>query len=140
MVYLKRKADGRLDRIVELEITMSKGNQYVRRVCVAIARDRTFERDVLGGALRQLRNGHLPAMCVTDFDVLRRCPAEVRGFSLTLLEDRWIGRLRRLRRPVVNVSVALEPVFFPSVVTDNLAIGRMAAEHFWDRVIAVSLT
>jgi LacI family transcriptional regulator len=46
-----------------------------------------------------------------------------------------IKRLQRLRGPVVNVSSWLARMPFPSVLSDNRAIGAMAAEHLLDRGI-----
>lgn len=42
-------------------------------------------------------------------------------------------RLRGLRVPVVNVSSWLAKAPFPSILSDNRAIGRLAAEHLLER-------
>ncbi len=102
-------------------------------VCLAIPRDLTALREILRGALRRLRSEHRGAIYRPDMDALPRCPAAVRGLIVFLAQARWIGRLQRLRRPVVNVSTRLPPTYFPSVVSDDRALGHMAAEHFSDR-------
>jgi LacI family transcriptional regulator len=110
---------------------MLKSN--VDRICLVIPTEHTFVREVLQGALLRLRAAGCPAFHVPALEALGKCPAWISGFIVDLAFAPWIDRLRRLRRPVVNVSTHLPPAPFASVVTDNRAIGRLAAEHFLER-------
>lgn len=57
----------------------------------------------------------------------------VDGVIAMIYSPRFAQQLRRWNVPVVNVATAYEPTGFPSVVTDSMAVGRMAAAHFIER-------
>lgn len=55
------------------------------------------------------------------------------GFIAHVFTKTVAESLRRLRRPVVNVSGVLPELAFPRVVVDHDAVGRMAARHLLER-------
>ncbi len=55
------------------------------------------------------------------------------GIAAWVRSREEIERLQRLGVPVVNVSSWLAETPFPSVLSDNRAIGRLAAEHLLER-------
>lgn len=55
------------------------------------------------------------------------------GFIAHIFTDALANALKRLRRPVVNVSGVLPELPFPRVVVDHEAVGRMAAQHLLER-------
>jgi LacI family transcriptional regulator len=55
------------------------------------------------------------------------------GFIAHVFTESLAAALRRLRRPVVNVSGVLPDLPFPRVIVDHEAVGRMAAEHLIER-------
>lgn len=58
---------------------------------------------------------------------------KVDGVIAMVYSARLAQQLLKWNVPVVNVATAYGPTGFPSVVTDNLAVGRLAASHFIER-------
>lgn len=55
------------------------------------------------------------------------------GIIAQLYQPELIRAVRRTRIPVVNVSEYLPGVDLPAALPDNVAVGRLAAEHFLER-------
>jgi LacI family transcriptional regulator len=61
-------------------------------------------------------------------DQLKWLP-QVEGVIFSGHNQEILDRVRQLGVPAVNISALLESTTFPSVVADNAAVGRMAADH-----------
>ena len=55
------------------------------------------------------------------------------GIIVHLYDQDLLDNLRHLKTPIVSVTNTLAEADYPLVITDDMAIGRMAANHFLDR-------
>lgn len=56
-------------------------------------------------------------------------PLRCHGYIAHIFHEELAEALRKLRRPVVNVSGVLPDLPFPRVITDHAEVGRQAARH-----------
>lgn len=96
-----------------------------------------YGRSVFMGILRYART-HTRWKLMTS--IHGRFPLHVTELNLQgILAMEWSDEMRRYAEeraiPAVNVSSSYDPPPFPSILPDNLAIGRMAAEHLLQRGI-----
>jgi LacI family transcriptional regulator len=112
-----------------------QASKEIRRVGVVLDQAYHFHRQVFPGILAyQKRHPHLhfsswngnPILAIEHLERV-----EVDGIVAQLNSEDQLARMQRLRRPFVNVSNLL-PKGGPRVVSDDVAVGRMAAEHLWE--------
>lgn len=112
-----------------------QASKEIRRVGVVLDQAYHFHRQVFPGILAyQKRHPHLhfstwngnPILAIEHLERV-----EVDGIVAQLNSEDQLARMQRLRRPFVNVSNLL-PQGGPRVVSDDVAVGRMAAEHLWE--------
>ncbi|MBS0265008.1 MAG: substrate-binding domain-containing protein [Planctomycetes bacterium] len=60
-------------------------------------------------------------------------PLDLNGLIAHIFTGELADALLRLRKPVVNVSGVLPELKIPRVIADHEQVGRLAAEHFFDR-------
>ncbi len=108
-----------------------------RRVAIFVDMLSAYGRDVLMGISRYSRN-HGPWVVYGDPERIAAPIEKVEAWNGDgVIAQAYYLRLREclqhLRLPVVNVSQNLPDETFPSVLPDNIAVGRMAAEHLLER-------
>jgi len=108
----------------------------LRRVALILWMSGAHDRGVLAGIAQYIR-GHDPWSLVIAADWLRH-PRGIRSWDgdglIAHVNSPQIARaIGRLSMPVVNICEAIQHVAAPAVLTDNEAVGRLAAEHFLQR-------
>lgn len=107
------------------------------RVAVFVDMLSAYGREVLIGINRYTRT-HGPWVIYGDPERIVAPISEVGkwggdGVIAHVYQPRMRRQLQRMGLPVVNVSQYLGESVFPSVLPDNAAVGRLAAEHLLER-------
>lgn len=107
---------------------------------LALPREMSFARGVIRGVQRYVEENQLDwafdfmtfgeLEAITPREKIFHPDNPVAGIILHLQKKAWFPYLESLPCPIVNVSRALEQKVFAEVVSDDLAIGRLAAEYF----------
>ncbi|MEO6053432.1 MAG: substrate-binding domain-containing protein [Chthoniobacterales bacterium] len=93
----------------------------------------SFDRYVHRGIVAYFAE-HAPEMEVhIELDYPANLPSVSKGIITRVVEAKEVALLRSYDIPVVNISSILESPGFPSVMMDNVLLGRLAAEHFLSR-------
>lgn len=102
-------------------VLVERQRAYGRRLCEGIADYALAHPDISLGMLEW--NDLSNAKKIADFD----------AFIVRVLDDQMEVALRRTGKPVVDVFYNRRRTGFAVVDLDNVAIARLAAEHFWSR-------
>lgn len=106
-------------------------------VAVLLDTDFSLGAQILAGVheiARQQDIWQVVPLLATQEDLLDELLRQKRldGVIGPFLSDRWLAGLPKPRVPMVNVSGASGIRTIPSVMTDDLAVGRLAARHLLD--------
>lgn len=106
-----------------------------KRVALLLEPRTTFERRLMWGVARQAREARWEIWCDAWNDVcpMTLDPGEFSGVIARLEHPDTKQLLQRLGLPVVNIGRDLGQVVFPRVASDDVAVGRLAAEHLLER-------
>lgn len=105
------------------------------RVALLLQLRTSFERRMMQGLAGTAREHlwELAADAWGDVSAPGLKPGYFSGVIASIPDLDEQNRLRALGIPVVNVGRFLEPAVFPRVASDDLAIGRMVADHLMER-------
>lgn len=111
----------------------------IHRIALILALDVEYGRALLRGIRRYARPGkpwvfHIATPDPDVFDTLAAWNPS--GIIAHISRADLVEPLRKLNKPCVNVSSALEPAPMPRVGLDNDWVGKMAADHFLERGVA----
>lgn len=105
-----------------------------RSVRVIVPTSLTYGRNIAHGVLEYSRLHGPWTVQVEDVSSLNLAVGALPdGLIVHCSNANVADRVRALQRPIVNVSGMLDPPPFPSVLPDNVGIGRLVAMHFCDR-------
>lgn len=104
--------DSRKDVILFLQLGQSHLNDLVRGICDYAQANRHWQLTVM-----------------PNRSIVASQSWKTDGVIAALYEPAEVRKARRLGVPVVNVSGVLVPGPLPRVITDSVAVARMAAEH-----------
>ncbi|MEO6846921.1 MAG: substrate-binding domain-containing protein [Chthoniobacterales bacterium] len=93
----------------------------------------SFDRYIHEGIFAYLAK-HAPDMEIhLELDYPDNLPQVSKGIITRVVDAKDVPLLRSYDIPVVNISSLLESSGFPSVIMDNVLMGRLAAEHLLSR-------
>lgn len=114
-------------------VTVKAGKRKLELVCLVAGRVPAFRRIRQGVARYGFENQELQIYYPSEVPLAELGGAAVRGWIVAVTHTAQVKQLQDAQTAVVNVSNRMETVGIPRWATDDVWVGRWAAEHLFTK-------